>query len=131
MKPKEIKNINEFKLCYVEDNFAYFTRKELHEQWGDDWNDAPYEHNAGRPYYDNEDEILMVAYRADLQSPCDNFCNSPYSVQDINNGAVAWLYDRHGDSNVAIHAGCGVEEFIDKVHKANGCVYIEVEKCEQ
>lgn len=127
MNLKDIQNIHEFKLCYVNDNFAYFTRKELDKQWGDDWDDAPYEHNAGCPYYDNENEILMVAYCADLQTPCEGFYNSPYSVRNINCGAVAWLYDRYGDSNVAIHAGCGVEEFINKVHKANGSVYMEVE----
>lgn len=38
------------RLCYVSGPFAYFTSKELSEQWGDDWNDAPYEHNAGEPY---------------------------------------------------------------------------------
>lgn len=30
----------DFKLCYVDDGFAYFTTKPLTEQWGDDWNDA-------------------------------------------------------------------------------------------
>ena len=29
---------------------AYFTPVSLDEQWGDDWDDAPYEHNAGIPY---------------------------------------------------------------------------------
>lgn len=38
------------KLCYVKGSFAYFTTQELSKQWGDDWNDAPYEHNAGEPY---------------------------------------------------------------------------------
>lgn len=50
MKLKEIKDIDKYKLCHVERNFAYFTRLPLDEQWGDDWNDAPYEHNAGTPY---------------------------------------------------------------------------------
>lgn len=36
--------------CYVEGNRAWFTTQSLDKQWGDDWNDAPYEHNAGRPY---------------------------------------------------------------------------------
>lgn len=43
-------NEQKYKLCYVKDNFAYFTTRDLDKQWGDDWNDAPYEHNAGRPY---------------------------------------------------------------------------------
>jgi hypothetical protein len=42
--------MKEFRLCYVNGPFAYFTTKEVSEQWGDDWNDAPYEHNAGKPY---------------------------------------------------------------------------------
>ena len=39
-----------YKLCYVSNGVLYFTNKELSEQWGDDWNDHPYEHNAGEPY---------------------------------------------------------------------------------
>ena len=127
MKLKEIKNIEEYKLCYVDNSFAYFTRMELSEQWGDDWNDAPYEHNAGEPYNDEGADILRVAYDGYLQTPCDGYCNSPYSVKAINQGAVAWLYDRLGKSGVAIQAGCGIKDFIEKVNKAEGHVYMQVE----
>ena len=34
---------------------AYFTPLAMEDQWGDDWDDAPYEHNAGSPC-DPEDE---------------------------------------------------------------------------
>ena len=37
-------------LCYVKGPWAYFTTQPLKKQWGDDWDDAPYEHNAGEPY---------------------------------------------------------------------------------
>jgi hypothetical protein len=37
-------------LCYIEGCWAYFTTQPLDKQWGDDWDDAPYEHNAGTPY---------------------------------------------------------------------------------
>jgi hypothetical protein len=30
-------------LCYIDDDYAYFTEQSLDKQWGDDWNDAPYE----------------------------------------------------------------------------------------
>lgn len=41
-----------FRLCYIDDDTAtaYFTTQPLAEAWGDDWDDAPYEHNAGTPY---------------------------------------------------------------------------------
>ena len=38
-----------YKLCYVDGNEAWFT-SDWKNQWGDDWNDRPYEHNAGSPY---------------------------------------------------------------------------------
>ena len=41
------KIMEEFKLCYIENDNAYFTTNDLMKQWGDDWNDALYEHNAG------------------------------------------------------------------------------------
>ncbi len=51
------------RLCYVEGSWAYFTTQELKNQWGDDWNDTPYEHNAGDPYipcWHNEPDKLFV-----------------------------------------------------------------------
>ena len=60
----------EYKLCYVEGQKAYFTSN-FEKQWGDDWNDRPYECNAGEPYddwseliEDNEvtDEQLMAVF---------------------------------------------------------------------
>ncbi len=110
-------------LCYVEGSWAYFTHKSLAEQWGDDWDDAPYEHNAGSPYDDDEANIILVAFRG-LQSP-EDYCgaNSPYSVQMINRGAVAWLTDRWGDSGVNIPAGVTLTEFKALVKEAEGTVY--------
>ena len=29
-----------YKLCYIENSFAYFTTQDLDKQWGDDWDDA-------------------------------------------------------------------------------------------
>jgi len=63
---------NDFRLCFVriayedrEDHepthVAYFTSQPIVDQWGDDWGDAPYEHNAGPPYaWRPEPEGLVV-----------------------------------------------------------------------
>lgn len=59
-------------LCYIEEPFAYFTTLSLEEQWGDDWNDAPTEHNSGPPYVPHESqfsegiywEVYRIAYEA-------------------------------------------------------------------
>lgn len=125
----------ELKLCYIDDAWAYFTTQALADQWGDDWNDAPYEHNAGEPYkwdkYDEEKgrapwEIVKLAYDSPrLETPAQhaNGC-SRYSVEQINAGIVPWLaiyYDPKQGTDIM--AGCDVWEFTQKVIASGGMVY--------
>lgn len=130
--------MSQYKLCYVEGNFAYFTTQELDKQWGDDWNDAPYEHNAGEPYtyfpgHEREDvepwSIEVVAYKCHcLETPAEIAgLNSSYSVQKINKGFTPWLVDRYYDSDVVIPAGVSIEEFTALVQQAGGEVFTKVE----
>lgn len=117
--------IKKYKLCYVDDKVAYFTNKDLSEQWGDDWDDAPYEHNAGEPYSDNEDQIIKVMFDSNLIEPRYEYHNSPFSVDDINNGAIAWLRSRnYEDNKVFISAKTTIKEFIEKVEASGGEVFI-------
>ena len=111
--------------------WAYFTPIEIKKQWGDDWDDRPYEHNAEAPYDDYyegderiETEIVMVPFNIpydngfDIRFPRDwGEYNSPFTVQDINSGAVAWIYDSW--TKTSIHAGCTPKEFMDKINKIN------------
>ena len=138
-----------FKLCYIDGDTAYFTTQDLDKQWGDDWNDAPYEHNAGPPYFPfvhhfangetkknekdwNEDgtpkfEIYHLKFDTAwrLETPASRHYNSPYSVQMINAGAVAWLSGTDKDGKpIAIQAGASIEEFKQKVKQAGGAIYI-------
>ena len=114
---------------------AYFTRLDLLEQWGDDWNDAPYDCNAGGPYENSEGDIIEVPF-AFVGSEDDEgyFCtypleyklpkeyggyNCPWSVEDINLGAVPWLFvkdmsKRHVPA-VVIMAGISPVEFREKL----------------
>lgn len=152
-------DINELKLCYVEGSWAYFTSQPLEEAWGDDWNDAPYEHNAGSPYYwrpkqyavkdpatDNfvrwedlpEDEqspkweIVKVAWEGPFETPDERVLNSGYSVQMINRGDVAWLRPSSWvDSSVRpILAGTSYNDFIDMVRAGGGEVFVSVTSVE-
>ncbi|HXV41904.1 MAG TPA: hypothetical protein VEC96_02480 [Anaerolineae bacterium] len=131
---------NRFKLCYVSGSWAYFTTQDLEKQWGDDWNDAPYEHNAGSPYRFGERnrergeepwEIKEVAFDGPLETPADRAWsgNSHYSVQQINAGSVAWLStDAWVKKPVVIPAGTSLPDFIRLVHEAGGDVYMPVPK---
>lgn len=130
-----------FKLCYIDDerDCAFFTEKELDKQWGDDWNDVPYEHNAGYPYendYDAQEqgvkngcgiypkiEIKKVYFELnDYNVPRSGYLNSPYSVEHINKGTVAWIWN----DNFKLFAGTTIEEFIKTIKKNGGKVYTEL-----
>ena len=127
------------KLCYVSGPWAYFTSAPLDKQWGDDWNDAPYEHNAETPYpwlstknadgswTREEVTITKVAWEGPFCTPAEmsDFHGSSYSVQAINGGAVAWLTPRTWTENSrAIPAGMSLEEFTERVKEAGGKVYL-------
>lgn len=127
---------NEAVLCYVRDQWAFFTTQPLSDQWGDDWNDAPYEHNAGDPYSwlvssgKPEYEIIRVAYIAHMETPAELANgNSHYSVEDINRGDVAWLRPYSNNSRgKPIFAGVTVEEFKRAIWQIRGDVYVAAEK---
>ena len=114
-----------FVLCYVErcerldtkderDEYSetmgvrlFFTNIDLKNQWGDDWNDSPYDCNAGWPYdscYKEKDlngnwkehEILVLNAAYESQNcptlPEEYGYNSPFCVESINQGACAWMF---------------------------------------
>jgi len=117
----------------VHDTRLYFTPIPLKDQWGDDWNDAPYEYNAETPYddhYENdvrtEHEILCInccipSYEVKLPRDWGG-CNSPFAVEDINAGCVAWVSvwnekdEPHGKV-LTLCAGASVQECIDTIAK--------------
>ena len=121
-------------LCYVKEPWAYFTTQELSRQWGDDWNGAPYEHNAGPPcaYAEHDKEagrepweIVKVAWDGDFETPSCGHCNSPFTVEQINSGAIAWLRTSrwiHGKA-CAIPAGTTLARFRELIRAGGGFVY--------
>jgi len=122
------------KLCCIRWGRAYFTTQDVTEQWGDDWNDAPYEHNAGAPYKQCKDnwergeeqwQIFEIPFDSGLVAPGDSGLNSKYSIQDINRGDVPWLQSPlWSKSEVQIMAGTTFKEFAIIINQAGGTVYV-------
>lgn len=117
------------RLCYIEGSCAWFTSQPLERQWGDDWDDAPYEYNAGAPYpyYEAHDAgkepWALFKLRFDyntLSTPAD--AGQCVSVQDINRGLAPWLI---ADGR-SLHAGASPAEFIEFVRAAGGEIYLPV-----
>jgi len=126
-------------LCYIGGDFigndwAFFTTQDLDKQRGDDWEDVPYECNAGKPYtyaeYHEERgeepwEIFRVAFLTNLSTPDEEHLNSPYSVRAINSGGVPWLRGLYGKSHwISIMAGITFKKFAEVIHRTGGTVYV-------
>ena len=118
----DLSQYDSFGLCYVDRNVCYFTSQDIREQWGDDWDDAPYEHNAGTPYtptvyhlatgekkLSGKDwqqdgtpryQLLKLYFEqpeeASIEAPCERTyeANSPWDVRSINAGECPWLVVR-------------------------------------
>ena len=53
--------------------------------YGDDWNDTPYEHNAGTVYDKFYSKTVDIAFPLDTElfEPCHGYMNSPYCKNDM------------------------------------------------
>lgn len=112
---------------------------------GDDFDDIPYEYNAGIPYdhwseliEDNEDmfkrkyiehpiQLKTLYYEFPdkwVKLPCDDYLNSSYSVEMINRGDIAWI---RGE-NFNIPAKTTYEDFIKIVEENDGIIYLPRER---
>jgi hypothetical protein len=116
-------------LCYVDGPWAWFTTSSIDKQWGDDWNDAPYQANAGDPYPWRpeygvpEYRLQVVAWSGPFEAPYD-YTN--LSVEDINAGLAPWLRSSPWvDKKVAIPAGVTLREFKKRLVASGGKVYME------
>ena len=115
-------------LCYVSDNWAYFTTRQLDKQWGDDWDNCPRSCNSEEPYDwfpDRKEErwtITKVAWDGAFHLAPDHF-----STEEVNAGAAAWLVSASWSKSkkvIVIKAGVTLSEFQILVQKAGGTVYL-------
>ena len=65
----------------------YLGEDECTDYWGDDWDDAPYEHNAGSVYREFVKGTKDIAFPFDslVLEPCNGVGNSKFSKEDMKN----------------------------------------------
>lgn len=132
--------MEKYKLCYIDGNKAWFTDN-FEKQWGDDWNDKPYDCNAGYPYEswselieDNPDiwkrkwkhhQIKLKTLYFETKDWCEKQPHEmgSFSVEEINKGAVAWIYT----DKYSIYAGTEMDNFIKTIEEYGGRVYLSKE----
>lgn len=122
-------------LCFVDprtQGWAWFTTGRLKDVTGNGWNRQSYEHHCSCPDHGTEgSRFFQVGFQGEFLDLKEGQWNSPYSVNDINAGATAWLRplprSDHGvciHHGACIHTGTTLTDFITKVHGAGGQVYL-------
>lgn len=74
----------------------YLGNDDCDDYWGDDWNDCPYEHNAGEVYdrYVTGIAYIVMAWAGGVTEPADDWHyggNTPYCKEDFKNGKAPCL----------------------------------------
>lgn len=92
---------------YEKDNAVdfYLSENPIQEVYGDDWGDAPYEHNAGNVYDEFVDEKVTIEFPPNwvVLEPADDACwdgNTPYCKLDMRDGMIPCMIavpTRHAD----------------------------------
>jgi len=93
------------------------------EQWGDDWNDKPYEHNAERVYDKYVEKIadVSIKFEYEVNEPADfaNTGNSQWRREDfIKKKIYAFLIKNiDNNSSIMIYFGETLEEILKRISK--------------
>lgn len=72
----------------------YLGKPDMKDYWGDDWNDAPYEHNAGSVYSEYVEDTVVVNFPENehVVEACEGRINSPWCKEDFKNRTAPFAY---------------------------------------
>lgn len=79
----------------------YLGNMDCDDYWGDDWDDAPYEHNAGTVYDDFVKDTVVITFPGDdvVKEICEGTSNSPYCKRDFIEGTPFAYIPKDDDDN--------------------------------
>ena len=114
--------------CYGNVIRLYFGVDECEDYWGDDWDDAPYEHNAGRVYQEYIKGYVEYAFplKYDVCEACYRYFNSPFSKEDMKNRKVACL-TISTEPEIKIYFGDNIDKISKQIEELGGFkIYIDM-----
>ena len=114
---------NTFGLYLGEDN--------CNDYWGDDWNDAPYEHNAGRVYPEYIQGYVEFGFplKYSVCEACEGYLNSPFSKEDMKDREVQCLTisaEPETEIYFRIYFGDNIDEISKKITEFGGFKMLEM-----
>lgn len=104
----------------------YLGADDCEDYWGDDWNDAPYEHNAGRVYSEYIQGYVEFAFplKYDVCEACDGYFNSPFSKEDMINRKIPCL-TISTEPEIRIYFGDNIDEISKQIEEFGGFKFLE------
>jgi len=111
-------------------NVIRFYLGENGKQYGDDWDDVPYEHNAGKVY----DEFIKgycdiaVDFDYEVSEACNGYDNSPYSKEMMRDRKIYALFLSIEDDEGKEYSPSGCIFFGDKIKDILKLDYVKLLK---
>lgn len=124
-------------LCYVSEQWAYFTTQPLDKQNGLNWDLVPHDVYSNIPYELADDDtkqwdVVKLAWDGPFDAPFKDYGACGWSVHQINSGAAPWLSNKNYVSSdhvdVEIYAGTPLSEFKRLIRLGGGEVYVREEE---
>ena len=108
----------------------YLGADDCEDYWGDDWNDAPYEHNAGRVYQEYIKGYVEFAFslKYNIYEACDGYFNSPFSKEDMINRKIPCLtICASAEPEIKIYFGDNIDEVSKQIIELGGFKINEID----
>jgi len=114
--------------CEIKGNLIRLYLGKNGEQWGDDWDDKPYEHNAERVSDEYVEKIadISINFEYEVIEPCDGVINSQWRREDfIKRDIYAFLIRKPFIKKIIyIRFGDTLEDILKRLRYVAHNVYI-------
>lgn len=109
--------------CEIKGNMVRLYLGKNGKQWGDDWNDKPYEHNAERVYDKYVEKIadMSIKFEYEVNEPADfaKDGNSDWRREDFIKGKIYafTVINPENNSSIMIYFGEKFEDIVKRLNK--------------
>lgn len=124
--------------CELKGNLVRLYLGKNGKQWGDDWDDKPYEHNAGHVYDEFVEKIadISINFEYDVNEPADFAIegNSQWRREDFIKKKIHAISINNPEnrSSIFIYFGETLENILKRIRYVAHNVYIPKEiKCKE
>lgn len=116
-------DINSYKLCFVDNLYAYFTSGDPYKMWGYGWSlrDTKTVCAPPKEWVEGSDLEPYIIYKVHF-GPGLSRCNEDKAINYINEKKLAFL--KRYFSEDYIHSGCSLNDFLDFCTKHRVEVYV-------